>query len=61
MTGPKVAQCIQVVPILLHEAKPVLGLFCVHLNTIGWSGLETIAIRRDNWLGFKSSWFSVYN
>jgi len=32
MTGPKVAQRIQVV---LHEAKPVLGLFCLHLNTIG--------------------------
>ena len=24
-----------VVSILLHEAKPVLGLFCFHLNTIG--------------------------
>jgi len=24
MTGPKVAQCIQVVSILLHEPKPVL-------------------------------------
>jgi len=37
MTGPKVAQCIQVglVSILLHEAKPVLGLFYFHLNTIG--------------------------
>jgi len=37
MTGPKVAQCIQVglVSILLHEAKPVLGLFRFHLNTIG--------------------------
>jgi len=35
MTEPKVAQCIHVVPILLHEAKPVLGLFCVYLNTIG--------------------------
>jgi len=28
MTGPKVAQRIQVVSILLHEAKPVVGLFC---------------------------------
>jgi len=27
MTGPKVAQRIQVVSDLLHEAKPVLGLF----------------------------------
>jgi len=34
MTGPKVLQRIQVVPILLHEANPVLGLFCIHLNTI---------------------------
>jgi len=40
MTEPKVVQCIQVglVSILLHEAKPVLGLFCFHLNTIGLSG-----------------------
>jgi len=40
MTGPKVAQCIciQVVSVLLHEVKPVLGLFCLHLNTIGSSG-----------------------
>jgi len=29
MTGPKVAQRIQVVSTLLHEAKPVLGLFCL--------------------------------
>jgi len=35
MTGPKVAQHIKVVSILLHKAKPVLGLFCLHLNTIG--------------------------
>ena len=35
MTGPKVAQRIQVVSILLHEEKLVLGLFCLHLNTIG--------------------------
>jgi len=35
MTGSKVAQHIQVVSILLHEAIPVLGLFCFHLNTIG--------------------------
>ena len=43
-------------PILLHEAKPVLALFCLHLNTIGWSGHVTITIRRDNWLAFKSLW-----
>jgi len=35
MTGPKVIQHIQVVSMLFHEAKPVLGLFCLHLNTIG--------------------------
>ena len=35
MTGPKMAQCIHVVSILLHEAKPGLGIFCLHLNTIG--------------------------
>jgi len=34
MTGPKVAQRIQIVSIVLHEAIPVLGLFCLHLNTI---------------------------
>jgi len=38
MTGPKVAQRIQVVSILLHEAKTMLGIFCLHLNVIGWSG-----------------------
>jgi len=35
MTGPKLAQRIQEVSILLHEAKPVLGLLCLHLNTTG--------------------------
>jgi len=35
MTGLEVAHRIQVVSILLHEAKPVLGLFCLHLTTIG--------------------------
>jgi len=35
MTGPKVAKRIQVVPILLHEAKPVPGLFFLNFNTIG--------------------------
>jgi len=35
MTAPKMAQRIQIVSILLHEAKPVLGLFCLHLNTVG--------------------------
>ena len=37
MTGPKVEQRIQVVFILLHEAKPVLGLFCLYLNRLKWS------------------------
>ena len=36
MTGPKVAQCIQVVSIVLHKAKTVLGLFCLH-NWLKWS------------------------
>jgi len=35
ITGPKVAQHMQVASILLHEAKRVLGLFCLHLNAIG--------------------------
>jgi len=56
MTGPKMAQHIQVVSILLHEAKRVLGLFCLHLNTIRRSGHVTSTIRRDNLLGFKSLW-----
>ena len=60
MTGPKMAQHIQIVSILLHEAKPVLGLFCLHLNTIGWSDLATTTIRRDNLLGFKSLWLGFW-
>jgi len=51
MTGPK---CIHVVSILFHEAKPMLGLFCLHLNTTGWSGHVTSTMRRDNLLGLKS-------
>jgi len=35
MTGPKVARRIQTLSILLHEAKPVLGLFGLNFNTIG--------------------------
>jgi len=52
---PKVAQHIQVVSILLREAKLLLGLFCFHLNTIGWSGnvASRPTIHRDNRLGFK--------
>jgi len=37
MTGPKVAQRIQAVSILLNEAKAVLGLFCLHLSAISSS------------------------
>jgi len=38
--------------------KPVLGLVCLHLNTIGWSGHVTSrpTIRRDNSLRFMSLW-----
>jgi len=43
-TRAKVANCIQVASIVLHEAKTVLGLFCVQLNTNGWSGHETSRI-----------------
>jgi len=49
-------QRFQVVSILLHEAKSMLGLFCLQLNTIGRSGQVTRTIRRDNWLGFKCLW-----
>ena len=38
------------------EPNPVLGLFCLHLNTIGWSSHMTSMIHRDNWLRFKSLW-----
>jgi len=41
------------VSILLHEPKPMLGLFCLHLKTIGRSGHVTSTIRRDNLLGFE--------
>jgi len=53
MTGTKVAQGIQVVPNLLHEAKPVLERFCLRLNITGWSGHVTITMHRDNWLGLR--------
>ena len=54
------AQRIQVMSILLHEAKVDLGLFCLHLNTIGSSGHVTSTIRRDNWLGFKGLRIRAY-
>jgi len=38
------------------EAKSVLVLFCLHLNTIGWSSHMTSMICRGNWLGFTSLW-----
>jgi len=50
------AQPIRVVSILLCESKPVRGLFCLHLKTIGWSGHVTSTIWGDNLLGFKSLW-----
>jgi len=46
----------RLVSILPHEAQPVVELFCLHLNTIDWSGHVTSTIRRDNWWGFKSLW-----
>jgi len=47
---PKVAQRIQVVSILLHEAKPVLGLFCLHLNAIGGSGhVQECSAKNEVW------------
>jgi len=42
----KSAQCIQVVPILIHETEAMLGLFCLQLNTVGWSGHVTSTIHR---------------
>jgi len=52
------AQRTQVVSILLHEAKAMLGLFCLQLNTVGWSGHVTSTIRRGIWLGelLEMSW-----
>jgi len=50
MPEPKVAQRIKVVSILLHEAKPVLRLFCLHLNTIGWSGqVQECRAKKEVW------------
>ena len=54
MTGTKVIQRIQVSTLL--RGKSVLGLVCLHLDTIGWSSHMTSMIRRDNWLGFRSLW-----
>jgi len=56
MTVLKAIQRIQALSILLHEAEPLLGLFCLHLNTIGRSIHMTSMIRRDDWLGFKCLW-----
>jgi len=53
MTGPKVAQRIQVVSILLHEAKAVLGLFCLHLNLIGSDIVETVTSETETCLKFR--------
>jgi len=50
MTGIKMAQCIRVVSILLHEAKAVLGLLCLHLNTVGWSGhVQGCSAKKEVW------------
>jgi len=35
MTGPNMGQRIEVVSVMFHNAKIVLGLFCLQLNTIG--------------------------
>jgi len=48
MTGPKVIQRFQV-STLLHEAKSVLGLFCLHLNTIAWSSHMTRFTETVGW------------
>jgi len=37
----------------------VLGLFCLHLNTVDQTGLVTSTIRRNNWLEFKSLWLGI--
>ena len=31
----------------------------IFFDTIGWSGHVTIAMRSDNWLGFKSLWLGL--
>jgi len=38
VTGPKEAQCIQVVSILLHEAKLCWDYFAFIWTQNGWSG-----------------------
>ena len=40
--------------LLCFEVKSVLGLFCLHLNTIDWGSRMTSMIRRENWLEFRS-------
>jgi len=52
VTGPKVAQRIQVVSILLHEAKPVLGLFCLHSTITGSSGHVTSRLQYAEAIGW---------
>ena len=53
MTGPKMHSGSVY---SASEPKPMLGLFCLHLNTISRSGHVTSTIHRDNLLGFKSLW-----
>jgi len=44
------AQRIQAVFILLHEEKLVLGLFCLHLNTVGWRGhVQECSSKKEAW------------
>jgi len=52
--GPKWHNAFQC--LLSFEAKSVLGLFCLHLNTIGWSSHMTSMIHRENCLGFRGLW-----
>jgi len=47
MTGPKVAQRIQVVSILLHEAKPVLELFCLH--SVEMVMCKSVVLKEEVW------------
>jgi len=53
MTGHKVAQRIQVVSTLLQDAKPVLGLLCLHLNTTGYQA--TIKLNIQHCSGYLQS------
>jgi len=47
MTGPKVAQRIPVVSILLHEAKPVLELVCLRLVEV--VTCKSVVLKEEVW------------